>query len=99
MLKLWEEILRITGGALDVKDKSDWTMISYKWKKGVATLRSMNPDHTLEVRDREEDIVLMKQLDPTTARETLGVMQAPSGDEEPEVQYLQKKLKTWITKI
>ena len=99
MLTLWEEILRVTGGALDIKDKSDWTMISYKWKKGIATLRPLNPDNTLTVRDHEDDNVIMKQLPATQARETLGVMQAPSGDENPEVQYLQKKLQTWISKI
>lgn len=59
----------------------------------------MNPDHTLEVRDHADDTVIMKQLSPTTARETLGVMQAPSGDEGPEVRYLQQKLKKWTTKI
>ena len=30
MLKLWEELLRVTSGALDVKDKSDWTLIAFK---------------------------------------------------------------------
>ena len=99
MLKLWEEILQVTGGALDVNDKSDWTLLSHKWKKGILSLRPMDRVHTLEVRDHAGDIVQMKQLAPTTARETLGVMQAPSGDKEPEVQYLQKKLKTWIAKI
>ena len=67
MLKLWEEILRVTGGAFDIKDKSDWTLISFKWKKGKATLRPMNPDNILEVLDHEEDSVMMKQLEPTEA--------------------------------
>ena len=29
MLTLWEEVLRVTGGALDVKEKSNWTMIAF----------------------------------------------------------------------
>ena len=99
MLKLWEEILRVTGGALNVKDKSDWTLISFKWKKGIATLRPMNLNHTLEIRDHKEDLVTMKQIAPMQARETLGVMQASSGTKEPEVKYLQQKVKKWVLKI
>ena len=99
MLTLWEEILRVTGGALDVKDKSDWTLISFKWKKGIATLRPMNPIHSLSVRDHEDDIIPMKQIDATSARETLGVMQAPSGNKDAEVSYLQTKVKIWAAKI
>ena len=41
----------------------------------------------------------MKQIPPTQARETLGVMQAPSGDESAEVHYLRKKVKIWLGKL
>ena len=41
----------------------------------------------------------MKQIPATTARETLGVMQAPSGNEDEEEKYLHRKLKTWNQKI
>ena len=30
-LQLWEELLRCAGGALDVRDKSDWTFINFIW--------------------------------------------------------------------
>ena len=99
MLTLWEEILRVTGGALDIKDKSDWTLISFKWKKGIASLRPLNPTHSLCVCDHENEVIQMKQLDSNTARETLGVMQAPSGCEDSEISYLQQKVKTWTAKI
>ena len=88
MLTLWEEILHVTGRALDVKDKSDWTLISFKWKKGMATLWPMNLIHSLSVRDHEDEVMSMKKIAPTTAREMLGVMQAPSGNKENEVSYL-----------
>ena len=39
MITLWEEVLRVTGGALDVKDKSDWTLISFQWTNGIAKLK------------------------------------------------------------
>ena len=98
-LKLWEEVLRCTGGALDVKDKSDWTFIDFTWQHGQWTLARMDQNNTLEVRDHEDDTIIMKQIPPTQARETLGVMQAPSGDETPELEYLEKKLKKWLGKL
>ena len=33
MINLWEEVLWVTGGALGVKEKSDWTLISFEWKR------------------------------------------------------------------
>ena len=41
----------------------------------------------------------MKQIPPTQARGTLGVMQAPSSDETPELEYLDKKVKKWLGKL
>ena len=38
-------------------------------------------------------MVVMWQLEPMQARETLGVMQAPSGDETAEYTYLKDKVK------
>ena len=62
-------------------------------------MKSMNPNHTLVVCDHEDDTIAMKQIPPTQARETLGVMQAPSGDKTPEVEYLERKLKKWLCKL
>ena len=53
----------------------------------------------LKVRDHEGDTIPMTQIPLTKARETLGVMQAPSGHEDEEETYLHKKLKNWNTKI
>ena len=59
----------------------------------------MDQNNTLEVRDHKDDNIVMKQIPPTQARETLGVMQAPSRDETPEIEYLEKKLKKWLGKL
>ena len=99
LLNLWEELLRVTGGALDVKDKSDWTLIAFEWKNGKSKMKPIDRNITLKVRDHEGDIVIMKQIASTSARETLGVMQAPSGIEDEEEEYLHKKLKAWNKKI
>ena len=61
----------------------------------MAKLRTMNSVHHLLVQDHEGALLSMKQLDTRTARETLGVLQAPSGDEEPEVKNLLEKVKSW----
>ena len=44
LLKLWEELLQVTRGALDVKDKSDWTLTTFEWNKGIATLKLMDKE-------------------------------------------------------
>ena len=62
-------------------------------------MATMNPNHTLVVHDQEDDTIAMKQIPPTQARETLGVMQAPSGDKTPEVEYIEGKLKKWFGKL
>ena len=99
MIKLWEEVLQITGGALDVKDKSDWTLISFEWKKGIAKLSPLNPENKIQVKDHKNDLVMMTQLPPTQAREMLGVMQAPSGNEIEEYKYLESKIKKWVQRV
>ena len=99
LLTLWEELLRVTGGALDVKDKSDWTLIAFEWKQGKSKLKPIDRNVVLKVRDHEGDIVEMKQISSTSARETLGVMQAPSGIEDEEEKYLHEKVKAWNKKI
>ena len=99
LLKLWEEDLRCTGGALDVKEKSDWTFIDLTWQRGTWLMAEMDPNNTLVVRDHKDDTIEMKQIPPTQARETLGVMQALSGNETSEVEYLEGKLKKWLGKL
>ena len=62
-------------------------------------MATLNPNNELVVHDHEDDTITMKQIPRTQARETLRVMQAPSGDETPKVEYLEKKLKKWLGKL
>ena len=73
-------------------------MILFEWKNGKSKLKISNKNTVLKVRDHKEDIIPMKQIPVTKARETLEVMQAPSGNEDKEENYLHKKLKNWNTK-
>ena len=59
----------------------------------------MDESNALQMKDHENDIVTMRQLEPTQSRETLGVMQVPSGDETAEHNYLEGEVKEWIRKI
>ena len=56
----------------------------------------MPPQNISTVRDHDMQI---KHIPPTKARETLGVVQAPLGAEDAEVDYLDAKIKKWIGKI
>ena len=84
---------------MDVKDKSDWTFITFTWTQGQWKLTPLNQQNQLQVRDHEDNVITMKQIPPTQARETLGVMQAPSGDESAKVEHIRKKLKIWLGKL
>ena len=93
-LSLWESLLRTTGGAIE-PSKSDWVRLNYKWNKGKASLvHTLAPD-ILTMRDSGGTTRELLQQPPHTARETLGVWQAPSGIEKQQVQQLQEKIKTW----
>ena len=51
----------------------------------------MDESNTLRVKDHENDIVTMRQLEPTQARETLGVIQAPCLEMKQQNKIISKK--------
>ena len=90
-LRLWESLLRTTGGAIEISDtKTDWVRIGFEWKNGKCTLKKKDERNTMKVRNYTEHKVTIKQLGPHDARETLGVMQAPDGNEDVQVTKLKK---------
>ena len=71
-LKLWECLLRTTGGAIE-PSKTDWVKIMYEWKNGVAKLQKAHQNDTLWTKDPEGIEKQIKQIEPDQARRTLGV--------------------------
>ena len=86
-VRLWEELLRVTGGAIETSDtKTDWVNIDFEWKNEKWNMKPKDDQMVIHVRNHTGNEVEIKQLEPSTARETLGVMQSITGDEQPQVE-------------
>ena len=95
-MDLWESLLRTTGGAIVVEPgKIDWVKINFVEKNHKMVMAKMNNDEKLFVRNTDGERKQLEQLDVSTARKTLGVMQCVNGDEEEEIKYLLEKIETW----
>ena len=98
-LKLWEELIKATGGAL-VPSKSDFSVISFGWdKEGRWKHEKQNSRRKLKVRDHQGKMEELENPPTTKARRTLGVWQAIDGNEKGQVKHLKKKAGQWIEKI
>ena len=93
-LKLWEELLRTTGGAIDPK-KSDWAMLHFKWHHGKSSIAKGKTKYNLNVRNKSGLVQPLKQLAPSTARETLGCWIALDGNKKKQRKILVGKAKRW----
>ena len=92
-LTLWEEVLRATGGAVE-PGKSDWLLISYRWKDGNWSYGTKYKGD-LEVRDKDKNIKALKQLSAHEARETLGVWICGDGSWKAHTKHLKNKTTKW----
>ena len=92
--------MRVTGGAIETSDtKTDWVNIDFEWKNEKWNMKPKDDQMMIHVRNHTGNEVVIKQLEPSTARETLGVMQSITGDEQPQVEKLLKKIKQWETNV
>lgn len=93
-LTLWEQLLRTTGGAIDPK-KSDWSILQYQWTHGHANIKKQKSTKQLTVRNKQGIIQPLKQISPSTARETLGCWIAIDGSKKKQRKVLLQKAKRW----
>lgn len=100
-ITLWEQLLSTTGGALEIdKDKTDFVAISFEQKRnGLIGMKKTLHHRTLCARNFEGRICELEQLTVDKARKTLGVFQSPTGDEEAEYRFLNKKICEWGNNI
>ena len=62
-------------------------------------LAKMNCDEKLFVRNTDGESKELEQLDMSTTRKTLGVMQSVNGDKHEKIKYLLLKIETWRNNI
>ena len=97
---LWEYLLRTTGGAIETSDtKTDWVRRAFDWHNGEWKLKKKDEEQTMRVRNYTGQEVVIKQLEPTDARETLGVMQSADGNEKAQVDKMISKIDKWKDNI
>ena len=87
----WEGGLRTTGGALRV-DKSFWYLIHFVWENNTwrySTIDEQPGD--LYVRGVSGVREHLSRLEPSEARETLGVFLAMDGNNDEQIRNLRKK--------
>ena len=85
-LDLWNQLLEVTGGALEPR-KTDWCIVRYAKEKGKWKEKSMEATLTLEDEDTKQRIEL-KLLQPKEARRTLGIWQAGDGQQQTQTNIL-----------
>ena len=92
----WEGGLKATGGAL-VPSKSFVYPIDFKFdKSGKVHYKSVDEIGAhFEAPNAEGIITQLDQLEPTDARETLGVYLSPDGQNVEAIEQLRKKAKNW----
>jgi len=95
-MDLWESLLRTTGGAIVVEPgKSDWVKINFEEENHKMVLAKLNNEEKLFVHNTDGKRKELEQLDVSTVRKTLGVMQCVTGNETEEIKYLLDKIETW----
>ena len=93
-LTLWEQLLRTTGGAIDPQ-KSDWATLHFQWTHGHVKIKKQKSKEQLTVRNKHGTIQALKQIGPSTARETLGCWIALDGNQKKQKKILLQKAKRW----
>jgi hypothetical protein len=87
----WEGSVQATGGAL-VPSKSYWYLLDFVWTQGkwkYKSIQAMPGDIT--IRGVDGIRVTLERLDPSEARETLGVHIAMDGNWREEIRVLKEK--------
>ena len=97
-LTLWEQGLRATGGGIE-GSKSDFAVIDFKWDEGQWQYAPKNENHTLSVPMPAGGRELLKQTGTSEARRTLGVWQAPDGNEIKQMEKMTEKASEWSRNI
>ena len=91
----WEAGLKVTGGAL-VPEKTFWYLLDFEWKGGDWSYRTIQSApgriHANDITGRQ---IELRQVEPYTAEETLGIFLAPTGDTSWQKEKMRKLSLQW----
>ena len=94
----WEGILRATGGVIGVNDdtKAFWYFLDFKFAKGQWKYKNKEDlPGTLQVRSQQGTATNLARLEPSMARETLGVFMAMDGNQREQKHRLMEKARLY----
>jgi hypothetical protein len=94
----WNGGLRTTGGALD-PGKTYWYLMDFLWKEGIWKYDGLDENNKLTMLDSEGNRVNLKQLPVHKGMRTLGVILAPDGNNEDQVEALIERAEQWAELI
>ena len=95
----WEEVSKTTGGALVPKKCWAW-IIGFEWTADNWKYSSREQlDHTMFVKDEFNIIQSMETLEPSKAKEMLGVRLAPDGNQKEQLEAIKTKMKVFADLI
>ena len=92
----WQALLHATGGAL-VADKSNWTMIHFKWNKDGTFYYASQEQSPGEVSmlDASGQRKQLKRLEPTVGDRMLGVRLSADGKDPEELEFRIEQASKW----
>ena len=97
LLDAWEEASKVTGGALEPK-KCWWYLLNYEWHKGMWIYKGKRAEQKLVVRDAQENLQEILQMEAHESQEMLGVYLAPDGNQLQQLQEFEKRAMTYAEK-
>ena len=100
-LFLWEDLIRVTGGAL-APHKSYWYLVEVIWKNGkwaFATEKDIAGDLWLGKGTKEFPLTLVDRMEANDTKEALGIQVRPDGKMKEEIACLEAKIKKWVDAI
>jgi len=101
-LDTWEGILRATGGAIGVEDgdKAFWYFLDFKFTANEWKYKnSQDLPGELVARNFDDTICPLARLNPSIARETLGIFLAMDGNQRAQIEYLKSKARTYSEQL
>lgn len=96
----WAKLLQATGGSFK-PTKCYWYLLSYRFKDGVASLRTLTElaQHQMSIPQLDGPEIKIQLKGPTTASEVLGIWSCPANDGQAHLKHLLKKGHRWSTRV
>ena len=100
MDQIWEEVLYITGGKLELP-KCFFVPITWKWQRGRLSLhKKISRAKDLQLKESEtKESILIPRLKPQEAEKRLGIYFAVEGKWSREFHNIMQYTKTFVTKV